>query len=691
MMKNLFVTFFSVCFVASMAAAQAPIDLSAHFDADAVLESGGAGVGAPLDDDGRRVDAGTLPANYAEGSLNTTQDGRASFQFAALLEESLDAMAINGQTVDVPDGAYGSIDLALMSAPGGFGNPFGEIEFRYADGSSDAVRLGPVGGWFSSPSANDNIFYNYLDDTQLDYIVSFDTNFGDDDLFYLVMEKGNGNSGGTRFIDGTGYALYILEDLEGITEATLGVTVGNNFVISIATEFWDPEYSTTEGYTVLANSMDLYDGFEHRALGNLKQYTFDVSPFLAENTGELWILFTDATPSNGWGPFLQNISLFTGSTMTFEETLEAPVDASNATVYAMFQTDGGEAEKDYLYDNSASGPSNRGHRFADGAGSLTYRFDLPDDASDAKLTIDMANNFIVSLSGPSDVVRYAAMSVGSADENDYLIDDGGSIPGGDFRFADLQTYMIYQFDLPDDIDSAIAQVHVGNEFVIEVASGAGGDFQVEMDWVAESGEETHDNSNLDFYSIDLSPYLIDNSSNIVQIRLSDGVPADGWGPYLKSIVIVNQEGSSDEDTFVEVMNSMEMYGADIHNESNKQYYTIDLSSVLENNPNKEVFVKFTDASTGDGWGPGVFWMAVYSGEIDIQSDRLVFNDLKTTMGDPDIFGVNMLHRRYALDPGKTLSEIVFPSQPVTDDSSVYLMAATLNDGGTSVGDWMLHQ
>jgi hypothetical protein len=33
---------------------------------------------------------------------------------------------------------------------------------------------------------------------------------------------------------------------------------------------------------------------------------------------------------------------------------------------------------------------------------LTYRFDLPDDVSEAQLTVDMANNFVVSLSGPID-------------------------------------------------------------------------------------------------------------------------------------------------------------------------------------------------------------------------------------------------------------------------------------------------
>ena len=81
--------------------------------------------------------------------------------------------------------------------------------------------------------------------------------------------------------------------------------------------------------------------------------------------------------------------------------MEPVVDTSEANVYAMFQTNGGEDESPYLYDNSGSGPSNRDHRFADGAGSITYRFDLPDDVTDAQLTVDMANNFVVSLGGPT--------------------------------------------------------------------------------------------------------------------------------------------------------------------------------------------------------------------------------------------------------------------------------------------------
>jgi hypothetical protein len=144
---------------------------------------------------------------------------------------------------------------------------------------------------------------------------------------------------------------------------------------------------------------------------------------------------------------------------------------------------------------------------------------------------------------------------------------------------------------------------------------------------------------------------------------------------------VNKKDSG-QTAFQEVLSAQEIYGEDIRSGYNKRYYTIDLASVLTNNPTKEVFVKFTDGSTADGWGPGIFWMAVYSGEIDIQSDRLVFNDVKTTLGDPAKFGAGLLHRRYALNAGKTLSAIALPSRPAAENDRIYLLAATLNAGVT---------
>ncbi len=672
---------------AGMAAAQPVyVDLNAQFDTDVVLETGGAGLGDALDDQGRRVDAGTLPAAYQDGQAAVTQDGRTSFLFGPLKQASRDGLSVNGQTIDVADGHYGSVDMALLSAPGAHGSPFTSLQFHYADGSVDSRRFGPVPSWLRSPTAYDHAYYTASDDSGVNTLISFPANYGDEEAYYLLQERGNGNDGGTRFVDGTGYVLYELRDLESVTEATLGVTVGNNFVISIATDYYDPEVSTTEGYVVLANSMDLYDGYEHRSLGNLKQYTFDLTPYLAENNGTIFLLLTDATTQNGWGPFIQNITVFTGQYQEFAEVLSPAVDTKDASVYAMFLTDGGDDEKPYLYDNSGSGPSNRHHRFADAAQSITYRFDLPDEVNAANLTVDMANNFVVSLSGPTGVTRYAHMSPGTPDEENYLIDDGGSLLGSNYRYADGNNYMVYQFDLPDDVTTAIAQINVGNQFVIEVASGTDGDYKVEKDYVAETGDEVRDNSNLDINNIDLAPYLAGNPQKIVRIRLSDGLPGDGWGPSLYGITIVNKIQAEGEDGFQEVLNAMTLFnGEDIHNEYNKDYYTIDLSPVLQNNPAKEVFVKFTDGSTGDGWGPGIFWMAVYSGTIDIQSDRLVFKGLKTTTGEPANYGLNLMHRRYAVDAGKTLTQIVLPA----DAADVHLMGLTLNPGATAVCDWMI--
>lgn len=675
-MKRFLVATLAGMMTLSVASAQTYLDLKSRLDVDAVLETGGAGTGGALDQNGRRIDAASLPASYQEGTAMTTPDGRARFLFAPFKQAGLDAMAVNGQVISPTAGNYESLDLALLSAPGAFADPFTQLELRYADGTKETPRWGPIAGWFNSPTAFDNSLYRYTDSSGVSTVVSFPTDWSDTEAPYLLEQRGNGNSGGNRFVDGTGYALYLIDNLQNVKQAKLGITVGNNFVISVAAQYYDPSVSTTDGYTVLANSMVLYDGFEHRALGNLKEYDFDISSYLAQGTGQLYVLFTDATPSNGWGPFIQRISIFTGTATTFEQRLQPVLDASKATVYGMFQT-GTDAEKPFLYDNSGSGPSNRGHRFADGTGSITYRFALPASVNDARLTVDMANNFVVSLSGPSGIVRYAGMTVGTADEKTYLVDEDSSIPGGDYRFADGNSYMIYQFDLPDDATSAYAQILIGNEFVIEAAAGTNGTFQVEKDWVAETRQETHDISNLNTYTIDLGKYLANNPSKIVRLRFSDGVPTDGWGPYLKSIFIVNkaQAGTS---TFTPVLNSQDMFGEDIHDEHNKNYYTVSLASVLTNNPTKEVFVKFTDGSTGDGWGPGIFAMMVYSGQVDIQSDGLVFPNLKSTSGDPANYGLALLHRRYAVNAAKTLSAIAFPVQPTIENNKAYLLAATLN-------------
>jgi len=155
------------------------------------------------------------------------------------------------------------------------------------------------------------------------------------------------------------------------------------------------------------------------------------------------------------------------------------------------------------------------------------------------------------------------------------------------------------------------------------------------------------------------------------------------GPYLSDILIVNETGDGGQ-VFQEALNSMTLFGADIHDEFNKGYYTIDLAPVLAaNNSTKDVFVKFTDQSTEDGWGPGIFWMAVHSGAVELEGDAAVFSGLKAVNGEPMFNGVALLHRRYQTDASKVLSEIALPASSTLESSTVYLLGATLNPAQAS--------
>ena len=666
-------------FLSPVIYAQTYVDLSQSFNADVFLESGGTGFGEALDEQGRRIDAGTLPNTYTDGSTVTSTNGQATFRFAPLKTESLDAVQVDGQTIDVTDGRYSSVDLALLSASGAFLNPFSTVDFVYADGSTNSARLGPVAGWFSSPTVFDNALFRYTDQSGVAEHVSFPTD-GTSDVDYLYQTQGSALSGGWRFADGNGYFLYRLPVTNSIGK--LGITVGNNFVISVATNYVDPAVSTTEGYTKLASSQEIY-GVDHHSLGNLKEYEFDVTPYLASGTGELWVLLTDGSTSDGWGPYVQRIRVFEGEALNFEERLQPTIDASGATVYADFQI-ASTNETPFLYDNSGSGPSNRGHRFADASGSLTYRFNLPDDVTDAKMTVDMENNFVVSLAGPAAAgTSYGKFTANTESEATYLIEAPGTATQETARFADAGAHMIYEFDLPDTAATAFARVRVGNQFVISAAAGAAGEYVTLKDYVAETGIEVRDRSNEDIYTVDLTTFLVNNPSKVVRIRLTDGVPTDGWGPYLRGIEVLDSE-SAGALNFTEVLNSQTMFGEDFHNEANRNYYTIDLSSVLtNNNPGREVNIRFTDGSTFDGWGPSLYWMSVYSGEIEIHTDSLVFPNLKTTAGDPASRPVGLMSRNYPLDPSKTLTAIQLPEHPGDQSSRVYLLAATLNPATTT--------
>jgi hypothetical protein len=141
------------------------LDLATRFDVDAVLEPGGTPLSDPLEDDRERIDGNTLPSAHVDGVPSATVDGRTTFKFAPLRSSSRDAVAINGQTLTVPAAAYGSLDLALLAAPGSYGHPFNVLELRYSDGSMTSGAGGPCQAWFASPTAFDHSYFSYTDNS----------------------------------------------------------------------------------------------------------------------------------------------------------------------------------------------------------------------------------------------------------------------------------------------------------------------------------------------------------------------------------------------------------------------------------------------------------------------------------------------------------------------------------------------
>src|SRR5512137_113816 len=77
------------------------------------------------------------------------------------------------------------------------------------------------------------------------------------------------------------------------------------------------------------------------------------------------------------------------------------------------------------------------------------------------------------------------------------------------------------------------------------------------------------------------------------------------------VVGLMKEGEFD---FTEVLNSEAMFGSDVHDGSNRQVYEVDLGPWLQDNPNRKIQVRFTDGTTGDGWGPQVFKVLVTQGQ-----------------------------------------------------------------------------
>jgi hypothetical protein len=256
-------------------------------------------------------------------------------------------------------------------------------------------------------------------------------------------------------------------------------------------------------------------------------------------------------------------------------------------------------------------------RFMDGTSRLTYALDLPDDATQATLKIDMWNNFVVWLSkdGTTYTQVLNSQKLFGKDVHDgsnrdvYTVDLGSWLQNNPakqirVRFADGSTSdgwgpQVFKVTVTTstDVETLVSIVPNVDD---EEADGTPKPFVI-----AISGSALEDRSD--------SRFMDGSSVLIYELDLRDDVTEatlkiDMWNNFVVSLA---KEGDAD---FTEVLNSEQLFGQDVHNGSNRDLYEVDLAPWLQDNPNRKIQVRFTDGSTGDGWGPQVFKVLVTRGQ-----------------------------------------------------------------------------
>lgn len=308
-----------------------PVDLSAYWNVDGYNAGDGDDAADPLlgemylDDGGKRIRSWTFPADYVDGEPAATVDGRVEFLLGPVYEqEALDSYRPDGSVIEVPEGAYDRLFLAVMSGNGEFpGSQWDGADImtaNYADGSAEEIPIGVVNDWFWSPPE----WYVPASGDPGEVLVDLLMHPSDPNEFDHLWGWGGAepsephNYGQYRAADGVdGWLTYRLPYEDG---ATMYVEMWGNVQVLVSTDDpdFDPDFPMTEIYNSVAEDQ-LYPGGGDGYTPNRAKYEFDLSEVVPEGTEEVYVRFRDAAPgeaadvdSGNWGPRIHRLGLFTG-------------------------------------------------------------------------------------------------------------------------------------------------------------------------------------------------------------------------------------------------------------------------------------------------------------------------------------------------------------------------------------------
>lgn len=259
-----------------------------------------------------------------------------------------------------------------------------------------------------------------LEDTvPTDYVnISIPTNNQNKDLKYIAKTEGVGANDNFRFVDAAGQLFYHF-NLNEFPDATMGLDLTNNYLVSVSPD--------GQNWQVLFNSQEMFGRDVQDGSNRAKQF-FNPKAY-ASAGGDLYIRLEDGSRNDGWGALVYSIEMnykaplaalrvesltgklvmernstrqfylgvtnqsSTGKTVTIEKE---GIGALRDFLTIMPGAD--EQESQYLIDSTGTGIALGYFRYADGNSYLVYKLPVPAGAENAKVKLDLQNQFEVSLS-----------------------------------------------------------------------------------------------------------------------------------------------------------------------------------------------------------------------------------------------------------------------------------------------------
>ena len=355
-----------------------------------------------------------------------------------------------------------------------------------------------------------------------------------DEAPYLHEEHGSGTAAGTkRWADENNYFVYKLTLGESIVTARLNIVIENQGKVEISLD--------GTAWTQVANAVEENANGEGKYYSNVTK-TIDITPYLTGNEGTIYVRFSDADTTNGFGGALYSFAVdamvvepveIHNHTVVILQAVPATCTSKGLTegkkcsdcgetLVAQKETDMLEHNWEWIVDKEATNTET----------GLKHQECKDCDAV-------QANNTEIPALKPEETLEVVDTTITfvptTADEAPYLHSEAGSGNGGTHRWADGNAYFVYKFTLGEEIRSATLNLTVQNDTKIEISLDGSTWTQI-----ANSLEENANGCGRYFDNVTTTKALdayLEGNRGTIYVRFSDAKPDDGFGCDLKNFSI----------------------------------------------------------------------------------------------------------------------------------------------------------